>query len=65
MLMPLPVTLRRMVTDYESLLAEAPDATIPSGQSLRDAAYTLCVSTGTRDVDHALDVARAYLATST
>ncbi|MFE1285697.1 DUF5133 domain-containing protein [Streptomyces sp. NPDC058751] len=59
MLMPLPATLRRLVTEYETLLAERTD---PSGRRLRDLAYTLCVSTGTREITDALAVARSYLA---
>ncbi|WP_406840502.1 DUF5133 domain-containing protein [Streptomyces sp. AHU1] len=59
MLMPLPATLRRLVKEYETLLAEQED---PSGRRLRDLAYTLCVSTGTREIADALVVARSYLA---
>ncbi|MGC4985871.1 DUF5133 domain-containing protein [Streptomyces sp. DT193] len=63
MLMPLPATLYRLVAEYESLLAEeSPDGTTPPSQRLRDLAYTLCVSTGTREVTDALDTARSYLA---
>ncbi|MGW7608535.1 DUF5133 domain-containing protein [Streptomyces sp. NPDC054766] len=63
MLMPLPVTLYRLVAEYESLLAEeSPDGATPPSQRLRDLAYTLCVSTGTREVTDALDTARSYLA---
>ncbi|MFG2310435.1 DUF5133 domain-containing protein [Streptomyces sp. NPDC048566] len=63
MLMPLPATLRRLVEEYETLLAEETlaGASAP-GARLRDLAYTLCVSTGTREVADALDTARAYLA---
>ncbi|MEU6278397.1 DUF5133 domain-containing protein [Streptomyces populi] len=59
MLMPLPATLRRLVKEYETLLAEQED---PSGQRLRDLAYTLCVSTGTREIADALAAARSFLA---
>ncbi|MGW2787466.1 DUF5133 domain-containing protein [Streptomyces populi] len=59
MLMPLPATLRRLVKEYETLLAEQAD---PSGQRLRDLTYTLCVSTGTREITDALAVARSFLA---
>ncbi|WP_315903758.1 DUF5133 domain-containing protein [Streptomyces rhizosphaerihabitans] len=63
MLMPLPVTLYQLVAEYESLLAEeSPDGATPPSQRLRDLAYTLCVSTGTREVTDALDTARSYLA---
>lgn len=62
MLMPLPATLRRLVKDYETLLAEENIAAKPTPSArLRDLGYTLCVSTGTRDVDDALRVARTYL----
>ncbi|MFD9099090.1 DUF5133 domain-containing protein [Streptomyces collinus] len=64
MLMPLPATLRRLVREYETLLAEETLAgeTAPS-PALQDLAYTLCVSTGTREVTQALEVASAYLGT--
>ncbi|MFF7238994.1 DUF5133 domain-containing protein [Streptomyces collinus] len=64
MLMPLPATLRRLVKEYETLLAEETLAgeSAPS-PALQDLAYTLCVSTGTREVTQALDVASAYLGT--
>ncbi|MET7746008.1 DUF5133 domain-containing protein [Streptomyces sp. NPDC005385] len=60
MLMPLPATLRRLLTEYEALLAAA--GTPPPGQRLRNVEYTLCVSTGTREITHALDKAHSYLA---
>ncbi|WP_333774968.1 DUF5133 domain-containing protein [Streptomyces sp. IBSBF 3136] len=64
MLMPLPATLRRLVKEYETLLAEETlsGATAPS-PALQDLAYTLCVSTGTREVTQALEAARSYLGT--
>ncbi|MEU8794851.1 DUF5133 domain-containing protein [Streptomyces sp. NPDC048643] len=64
MLMPLPATLRRLVKEYETLLAEEALAggADPCGQRLRDLAYTLCVSTGTREIADALETARSYLA---
>ncbi|MFG3150214.1 DUF5133 domain-containing protein [Streptomyces sp. NPDC048243] len=63
MLMPLPATLYRLLTEYETLLAEETAAsTTPGSQRLHDVAYTLCVSTGTREISDALDTARAYLA---
>ncbi|MCX5008609.1 DUF5133 domain-containing protein [Streptomyces sp. NBC_00638] len=63
MLMPLPATLSQLVTAYETLLAEeTPDGAAPPSQRLRDLAYTLCVSTGTREIADALDTARSYLA---
>ncbi|WP_328557818.1 DUF5133 domain-containing protein [Streptomyces sp. NBC_00358] len=63
MLMPLPATLRRLVAEYESLRAEeSPDGAAPADQRLRDLAYTLCVTTGTREITDALDTARSWLA---
>ncbi|MGW2690232.1 DUF5133 domain-containing protein [Streptomyces sp. NPDC001414] len=62
MLMPHPATLRSLLTEYESLHAVDAllDDTAP-GRRLQDLAYTLCVSTGTREIAHALHVARDYL----
>ncbi len=62
MLRPHPAFLRRLVEEYESLRAQetARGLAAPSPRSL-DLAYTLCVSTGTRDVRLALDAARRVL----
>ncbi|MFJ9346524.1 DUF5133 domain-containing protein [Streptomyces sp. NPDC101237] len=62
MLMPDPATLRRLLTEYETLLvAEARvDGTEPPAR-LEDLVYTLCVSTGTREIAEALRVAHDYL----
>ncbi|WP_030378047.1 MULTISPECIES: DUF5133 domain-containing protein [unclassified Streptomyces] len=63
MLMPHPATLRKLVEEYQALAAlEAADGAAKSGARVQDLAYTLCVSTGTRDVQQALDYARRYLA---
>ncbi|MCX5285827.1 DUF5133 domain-containing protein [Streptomyces sp. NBC_00198] len=63
MLMPLPATLRRLVKEYETLLAEETLAGVADpSRRLRDLAYTLCVSTGTREITAALDAARSFLA---
>ncbi|MFD6298286.1 DUF5133 domain-containing protein [Streptomyces sp. NPDC060235] len=62
MLMPLPATLRRLVTEYEALTATGGDTTAAANLRLTDLSYTLCVSTGTRDITDALDTARSYLA---
>ncbi|MFE3169394.1 DUF5133 domain-containing protein [Streptomyces sp. NPDC059224] len=61
MLMPHPATLRRLLTEYETLLTiEGTDGTAP-GPRLQDLAYTLCVSTGTREITQALRVAHDHL----
>jgi hypothetical protein len=63
MLRPHPAVLRRLVDEYEALSA-AVRASDPAAVSARarDLAYTLCVSTGTRDVERALEVAHQWLA---
>ncbi|GGV82018.1 hypothetical protein GCM10010294_56550 [Streptomyces griseoloalbus] len=63
MLKPHPTVLRRLVEEYEALVASR----TAGGPGVRDArigdlAYTLCVSTGTRDVRHALGTAHRWLA---
>lgn len=62
MLMAHPAVLRPMVEEYKALV------TLPSGQDsekirrrLEDVSYTLCVATGTRDIDAALVAARLHL----
>ncbi|MET9257485.1 DUF5133 domain-containing protein [Streptomyces sp. NPDC048182] len=63
MLMPSPAVLRRLVDEYEAAaLTEPVDAAGRPSPRVRDLAYTLCVSTGTRDVGRALDAARRWLA---
>ncbi|MGW1953246.1 DUF5133 domain-containing protein [Streptomyces sp. NPDC001920] len=65
MLMPHPAMLRRLVDEYETLMAhEGGGEEDRSRRDLRaqDLAYTLCVSTGTRDVGQALETARRLLA---
>ncbi|WP_405633712.1 DUF5133 domain-containing protein [Streptomyces sp. NBC_00016] len=60
--MPLPATLRRLVKDYEALAADqSAAAAATSSARLRDLAYTLCVSTGRREVFDASQVARTCL----
>ncbi|MFI2642165.1 DUF5133 domain-containing protein [Streptomyces sp. NPDC018610] len=61
--MPHPEFLRKLVDEYETALAED-TATAAAGRNTRaqDLAYTLCVSTGTRDVGAALEAARRMLA---
>jgi hypothetical protein len=63
MLMPHPAVLRGLVEEYEAEAArETADATGMPGPRTQDLAYTLCVSTGTRDVREALAAARRHLA---
>ena len=65
MLIPHPAILRRLVEEYEALMAhkgDVPDAGRRRELRVQDLAYTLCVSTGTRDVRHALALARGWLA---
>ncbi|WP_338900070.1 DUF5133 domain-containing protein [Streptomyces sp. TG1A-60] len=63
MLTPHPATLRRLIDEYESLVAHEGERSDPqSARRTQDLAYTLCVSTGTRDVRRALDAARRQLA---
>ncbi|WP_442816983.1 DUF5133 domain-containing protein [Streptomyces sp. NBC_01334] len=51
MLTPLPVTLRRLVKDYEDRAAhQSVAAAATSSARLRDLPYTLCVPTGTRSL---------------
>jgi hypothetical protein len=64
MLIPHPAVLRRLVEEYEAAVAE--DAETGRGWAsprTQDLAYTLCVSTGTRDVHRALEAAHRLLAT--
>ncbi|MFJ8810574.1 DUF5133 domain-containing protein [Streptomyces sp. NPDC102490] len=63
MLMPHPAVLRRLLAEYEAAAVNEPaDATGRPGPRTRDLEYTLCVSTGTRDVERALETARRRLA---
>ncbi|WP_329224783.1 DUF5133 domain-containing protein [Streptomyces sp. NBC_01460] len=62
MLMAHPAVLRNLVEQYDTLRihqAENGDAEVQ--QRMDDIAYTLCVSTGTRDIDAALVAARHQL----
>ncbi|MFC8008514.1 DUF5133 domain-containing protein [Streptomyces olivaceus] len=60
MLMAHPAVLRNLLEQYEALTAlnasEAADHEVR--QRMDDVAYTLCVSTATRDLDAALMAAR-------
>ncbi|MCZ4609267.1 DUF5133 domain-containing protein [Streptomyces sp. Lzd4kr] len=65
MLTPHPAILRRLVEEYEALMAhkgDVPDAGRRRELRVQDLAYTLCVSTGTREVGQALARARDMLA---
>ncbi|WP_328355155.1 DUF5133 domain-containing protein [Streptomyces sp. NBC_00457] len=65
MLMPHPAILRRLVEEYETVMAHDGDGEPDTGRRdlrARDLAYTLCVSTGTREVEQALETARRLLA---
>ncbi|MEU0039209.1 DUF5133 domain-containing protein [Streptomyces sp. NPDC006333] len=65
MLMPLPATLRVVIDGYERLLAQEALAPTTAGNArIRDIEYTLCVSTGTRDIADASQTARSYLTTA-
>ncbi|MER5835414.1 DUF5133 domain-containing protein [Streptomyces sp. NPDC002130] len=65
MLRPHPTVLRRLVDEYEALsAAEAAHGPAEPNPRARDLAYTLCVSTGTRDVQRALEAAHQWLATA-
>ncbi|GAA2362112.1 MULTISPECIES: DUF5133 domain-containing protein [Streptomyces] len=62
MLMAHPAVLRNLVQQYETLRAlNAEEGSPEVRQRMDDVAYTLCVSTGTRDVDAALIAARHRL----
>ncbi|MFE2022382.1 DUF5133 domain-containing protein [Streptomyces sp. NPDC059499] len=62
MLMAHPVVLRNLVDQYDTLRilrAENGDAEVQ--RRMDDITYTLCVATGTRDIDAALIAARHQL----
>ncbi|WP_049565235.1 DUF5133 domain-containing protein [Streptomyces sp. SBT349] len=62
MLMAHPAVLRHLIDQYEALTAlHAEKGTAEARQRLDDVSYTLCVSTGTRDVESALSHARDRL----
>jgi hypothetical protein len=58
-----PDVLRELIERYEHLRAQSADVRAEPRvrDLLRDTAYTLCVSTGTRDIEAALRAARAHL----
>ncbi|MGO4456492.1 DUF5133 domain-containing protein [Streptomyces sp. M-16] len=60
-----PALLARLVEEYEresGLRAAGPQG--PLRQQMEDVVYTLCVSTGTRDIEAALAAARERLRTA-
>ncbi|MFD5036093.1 DUF5133 domain-containing protein [Streptomyces sp. NPDC058378] len=62
MLMAHPVVLRNLVEQYDALrILQAENGDAEVQQRMDDIAYTLCVATGTRDVDVALIAARHQL----
>ncbi|MEV2253847.1 DUF5133 domain-containing protein [Streptomyces sp. NPDC050147] len=62
MLMAHPAVLEELIEEYEALRTlHAESGTEQARQRLDDIAYTLCVSTGTRDIDAALVAARHQL----
>lgn len=62
MLMAHPALLNQLVEQYEALSAlHAEDGGAEVRQRLDDVAYSLCVATGTHDVDAALVAARHRL----
>ncbi|EYT81950.1 DUF5133 domain-containing protein [Streptomyces andamanensis] len=62
MLMAHPAVLRNLVEQYDSLrILHAENGSADVRQRMDDVAYTLCVSTGTRDIDAALVAARHRL----
>ncbi|MET9348518.1 DUF5133 domain-containing protein [Streptomyces termitum] len=62
MLMAHPAVLRELIEQYEALrVLQAENGGEEARRRMDDLAYTLCVSTGTRDVDAALIAARHQL----
>lgn len=62
MLMSHPAVLADLIAQYEALHAlHAEDGSPEAQQRLDDIAYTLCITTGTRDVNAALAAARHQL----
>jgi hypothetical protein len=58
-----PTVLGKLAEEYASLAAQRAQADGPElRRRMEDVAYTLCVSTGTRDVEAALAAARRRLA---
>ncbi|MFJ4872856.1 DUF5133 domain-containing protein [Streptomyces sp. NPDC088757] len=63
MLMAHPLVLENLVEQYETLRTlYAENGSAGVRRQLEDVTYTLCVSTGTRDIDAALIASRRQLA---
>ncbi|MFD3335380.1 DUF5133 domain-containing protein [Streptomyces sp. NPDC058700] len=60
MLMAHPTVLTDLIERYETLL-RADDGSVEARRRREDVTYTLCVATGTRDIDTALATARRQL----
>ncbi|MEU1042387.1 DUF5133 domain-containing protein [Streptomyces sp. NPDC005551] len=62
MLMAHPAVLADLISQYEALSAlHAEDGNEEARRRVDDVTYTLCVATGTRDIDSALVAARNRL----
>lgn len=62
MLMAHPAVLRNLIEQYDTLrILHAENADAEVRQRMDDITYTLCVATGTRDIDAALVAARHQL----
>ncbi|MFD4691064.1 DUF5133 domain-containing protein [Streptomyces sp. NPDC058463] len=62
MLMAHPAVLQNLVDQYDTLrILRAEDGDAEVQRRMDDVAYTLCVATGTRDIDAALIAARHQL----
>ncbi|WP_333774033.1 DUF5133 domain-containing protein [Streptomyces sp. IBSBF 3136] len=62
MLMAHPVVLTNLIEQYETLrILHAEDGSLEVRRRMDDVAYTLCVATGTQDIDAALIAARHRL----
>jgi hypothetical protein len=62
MLMAHPAVLRNLVEQYEALqVLHAQDGDPQARTRIEDVAYTLCISTGTRDIAAALTAAYQQL----
>lgn len=62
MLLAHPAVLQDLIEQYDALrILHAEDGSEEARRRMEDVAYTLCVSTGTRDIDAALVAARHRL----